>query len=327
MQAGVAQTGRMGVTTAQNKKTGQSARARVPARRRAPAASRASKKPTQNKVTLEMPERFINRELSWLAFNQRVVEEADNPRNPLLERLRFLSISASNLDEFYSVRVAGLVGQVREGLVALSPDGLTPAQQLDAVRERCAQLLREQQRIWVELRGLLAEEGVVLCEPADLDEADRTWLHACFMDRVFPVLTPLAVDPAHPLPFIPNMGLALGLRLLLAENGAFAMNALILLPAQVERFIRLPGKEGAESKAVRFIRLEDLITLCMDSFSPDLWWGKAGCCAWCVIPMWNLRMRRKTLSAPMKVRSNAAAVGWSFIWIWKSGCRPNWRTP
>ncbi|MBS1015454.1 RNA degradosome polyphosphate kinase [Acetobacter persici] len=266
----------MGVTTAQNKKTGQSARARVPARRRAPAASRASKKPTQKKVTLEMPERFINRELSWLAFNQRVVEEADNPRNPLLERLRFLSISASNLDEFYSVRVAGLVGQVREGLVALSPDGLTPAQQLDAVRERCAQLLREQQRIWVELRGLLAEEGVVLCEPADLDEADRTWLHACFMDRVFPVLTPLAVDPAHPLPFIPNMGLALGLRLLLAENGAFAMNALILLPAQVERFIRLPGKEGAENNAVRFIRLEDLITLCMDQLFPGLVVGESG---------------------------------------------------
>ncbi|GFE92181.1 polyphosphate kinase [Acetobacter persici] len=276
MQAGVAQTGRMGVTTAQNKKTGQSARARVPARRRAPAASRASKKPTQKKVTLEMPERFINRELSWLAFNQRVVEEADNPRNPLLERLRFLSISASNLDEFYSVRVAGLVGQVREGLVALSPDGLTPAQQLDAVRERCAQLLREQQRIWVELRGLLAEEGVVLCEPADLDEADRTWLHACFMDRVFPVLTPLAVDPAHPLPFIPNMGLALGLRLLLAENGTFAMNALILLPAQVERFIRLPGKEGAENNAVRFIRLEDLITLCMDQLFPGLVVGESG---------------------------------------------------
>lgn len=248
----------------------------MPARRRAPAASRASKKPAQKKVTLEMPERFINRELSWLAFNQRVVEEADNPRNPLLERLRFLSISASNLDEFYSVRVAGLVGQVREGLVALSPDGLTPAQQLDAVRERCAQLLREQQRIWVELRGLLAEEGVVLCEPADLDEADRTWLHACFMDRVFPVLTPLAVDPAHPLPFIPNMGLALGLRLLLAENGAFAMNALILLPAQVERFIRLPGKEGAENNAVRFIRLEDLITLCMDQLFPGLVVGESG---------------------------------------------------
>ncbi|WP_415427899.1 RNA degradosome polyphosphate kinase [Acetobacter malorum] len=266
----------MGVTTAQDKKTGQSAGAKVPARRRTPAVRRTRKKPVQKKVTLDMPERFINRELSWLAFNQRVVEEADNARNPLLERLRFLSISASNLDEFYSVRVAGLVGQVREGLVAFSPDGLTPAEQLDAVRERCAQLLREQQRIWVELRGLLAEADVVLCEPSDLDEADRTWLHSCFMDRVFPVLTPLAVDPAHPLPFIPNMGLALGLRLLLAENGAFAMNALILLPAQVERFIRLPSKDGAGNRTVRFIRLEDLITLCMDQLFPGLVVGESG---------------------------------------------------
>ncbi|MFT8307466.1 MAG: RNA degradosome polyphosphate kinase [Acetobacter malorum] len=264
------------MTTAQDKKTGQSAGAKVPARRRTPAVRRTRKKPVQKKVTLDMPERFINRELSWLAFNQRVVEEADNARNPLLERLRFLSISASNLDEFYSVRVAGLVGQVREGLVAFSPDGLTPAEQLDAVRERCAQLLREQQRIWVELRGLLAEADVVLCEPSDLDEADRTWLHTCFMDRVFPVLTPLAVDPAHPLPFIPNMGLALGLRLLLAENGAFAMNALILLPAQVERFIRLPSKDGAGNRTVRFIRLEDLITLCMDQLFPGLVVGESG---------------------------------------------------
>nr|WP_269448025.1 RNA degradosome polyphosphate kinase [Acetobacter malorum] len=264
------------MTTAQDKKTGQSAGAKVPARRRTPAVRRTRKKPVQKKVTLDMPERFINRELSWLAFNQRVVEEADNARNPLLERLRFLSISASNLDEFYSVRVAGLVGQVREGLVAFSPDGLTPAEQLDAVRERCAQLLREQQRIWVELRGLLAEADVVLCEPSDLDEADRTWLHSCFMDRVFPVLTPLAVDPAHPLPFIPNMGLALGLRLLLAENGAFAMNALILLPAQVERFIRLPSKDGAGNRTVRFIRLEDLITLCMDQLFPGLVVGESG---------------------------------------------------
>lgn len=266
----------MGVTTVQDKKKGQPASASVPTRKRPTASGRTRKKSSQKSMTLEMPERFINRELSWLAFNQRVVEEADNPRNPLLERLRFLSISASNLDEFYSVRVAGLVGQVREGLVALSPDGLTPSQQLDAVRERCAQLLREQQRIWVELRDLLAKDDVVLCELPDLDEADRVWLHTCFMDRVFPVLTPLAVDPAHPLPFIPNMGLALGLRLLLVENGAFAMNALILLPAQVERFIRLPARDAAGSRAIRFIRLEDLITLCMDQLFPGLMVGESG---------------------------------------------------
>ncbi|MFT9147804.1 MAG: RNA degradosome polyphosphate kinase [Acetobacter sp.] len=252
-----------------------------------------SRRTAERQITLTSPERFINRELSWLDFNQRVVEEADNARNPLLERLRFLAISASNLDEFYSVRVAGLVGQQREGLTKLSPDGRTPAQQLEAVRERCARLLRAQQRIWTELRPSLARTGVELCETADLNEADLDWLQKCFMDRIFPVLTPLAVDPAHPLPFIPNMGLALGLRLLYADTGLFAMNALILLPAQIERFIRLPTPmpSPAQSLAVpatdataevpppppvRFIRLEDLITLFMDRLFSGLTVGESG---------------------------------------------------
>ncbi|MFT8368632.1 MAG: RNA degradosome polyphosphate kinase [Acetobacter papayae] len=244
---------------------------RVPATR--------SRKTAERHITLDSPERFINRELSWLDFNQRVVDEADNARNPLLERLRFLSISASNLDEFYSVRIAGLVGQVREGLTALSPDGRTPAQQLEAVRERTARLLREQQRIWTELRQLLAGAGVTLCETADLNEADREWLEKTFTDRIFPVLTPLAVDPAHPLPFIPNMGLALGLRLLYAQTGLFAMNALILLPAQIERFIRLPVstlQAPGEAPAIRFIRLEDLITLFIDRLFAGLSVGESG---------------------------------------------------
>ncbi|NHO40956.1 RNA degradosome polyphosphate kinase [Acetobacter fabarum] len=251
---------------------------RAPSRTRTAASTRA-KKVAEPKVTLQTPSRFINRELSWLDFNQRVVEEADNARNPLLERLRFLSISASNLDEFYSVRVAGLVGQIREGLTTISPDGRTPAQQLDAVRERCARLLREQQRIWVELRGLLAKSHVTLCETQDLNDADREWLQTCFMDRIFPVLTPLAVDPAHPLPFIPNMGLALGLRLLYEGTGLFAMNALILLPAQVERFIRLPATGEAvagEPARVRFIRLEDLISLFIDRLFAGLVVGESG---------------------------------------------------
>lgn len=271
--------------TAQDKKEQAPVKARSPARKAAPRKPstrppRQSRKTAERKITLEMPERFINRELSWLDFNQRVVEEADNARNPLLERLRFLSISASNLDEFYSVRVAGLVGQVREGLTKLSPDGRTPAQQLEAVRERCARLLREQQRIWTELRGLLAEAGVELCEPDALTEADQEHLAKIFMDRVFPVLTPLAVDPAHPLPFIPNMGLALGLRLLYADTGLFAMNALILLPAQIERFIRLPSPAPAADAAtppkVRFFRLEDLITLFIDRLFDGLEVGESG---------------------------------------------------
>ncbi|NVN12179.1 RNA degradosome polyphosphate kinase [Nguyenibacter vanlangensis] len=224
---------------------------------------------------MDSPARFINRELSWLDFNQRVVEEADNPRNPLLERLRFLSISAGNLDEFYSVRVAGLVGQVREGLLTTSPDGLTPAQQLAAVRDRTARLLREQQRIWKELRVQLAEAGIVLCSLDTVTDAERDWLDHFFMDRVFPVLTPLAIDPAHPLPFIPHMGLALSLRLQAKDTGRFVMSAMILLPAQIERFIRLPAALSP-SGAARFIMLESLIALCIDRLFPALVAGEWG---------------------------------------------------
>ena len=264
----------MVVRSRQDNKTGVAIRRRA---KRPPGATAPSKKkPVKPQIASDSPERFINRELSWLDFNQRVVEEADNPRNPLLERLRFLSISASNLDEFYSVRVAGLVGQVREGLAAFSPDGLTPAEQLNAVRERSVVLLHEQQRIWLELRALLAESDVILQDIPELDDADRAWLVSCFMDRIFPVLTPLVVDSAHPLPFIPNMGLALALRLLNCETDDFVMNALILLPAQVERFIRLPVRDGNGSRKVRFIRLEDMIALCIDKLFPGLVIGESG---------------------------------------------------
>ena len=136
------------------------------------------------------PDRFINRELSWLDFNHRVLEEAENPHHPVLERLRFVSISAANLDEFWSVRVAGLIGQAKAGVSALSPDGRTPAQQLHEVAARAERLMAEQCRVWVHLRGLLAKDGIELCEPATLRDEDRQWLEAWFMERVFPVLTP-----------------------------------------------------------------------------------------------------------------------------------------
>jgi polyphosphate kinase len=208
-------------------------------------------------------ERFINRELSWLDFNHRVVEEAENARHPVLERVRFISISASNLDEFYSVRVAGLIGQAKAGLPAVSPDGRTPAQQLAEIKLRAEALLIDQQRVWRELRELLRAASIEVCETDRLREDDVTWLEGWFMERVFPVLTPLAIDPAHPFPFIPNMGLVIALRLVRAEDNN-SMRALIPLPAQVERFIRLP----ASGRAIRFVMLEHVVRRFLNKLFP-----------------------------------------------------------
>jgi len=208
------------------------------------------------------PARFINRELSWLAFNARVLEEADNPRHPLLERVRFVSISATNLDEFYSVRVAGLVGQAAAGLTVLSQDGLTPAQQLSAIHTRARELMAEQQRVWRQLQGLLREQGLAVIEPGELSAEDRTWLEQWFMDRIFPVLTPLAIDPAHPFPFIPSLGLVMVLKLARRDDGT-VMRALLPIPPQVDRFVRLPDRSG-----IRFLIVEDVIDLFLDRLFP-----------------------------------------------------------
>ena len=226
--------------------------------------------PSPPTVAADDPARFINRELSWLDFNHRVVEEAENARHPLLERVRFLSISAGNLDEFFSVRVAGLIGQAREGVKTTSPDGRTPAEQLAVVSARARELVDRQQRIWGELRLALAGSAVLVVEPDELTEEDRAILDTWFMDRLFPVLTPLAVDPAHPFPFIPNMGLVLAMRLSRLSDGQ-SMRALIPLPSQVERFVRLP--RGAEAAAggpapVRFVLLETLVHLFLDRLFP-----------------------------------------------------------
>jgi polyphosphate kinase len=217
-------------------------------------------------IAPDSPERFINRELSWLDFNCRVVEEAENPRHPLLERVRFVSISASNLDEFYSVRVAGLIGQAKAGLTAVSPDGRTPVQQLAEIRVRAETLLADQQRVWRELKDLLRTAGIAVCTAATLSHDDLTWLEAWFMERVFPVLTPLAIDPAHPFPFIPNMGLVMALLLLREEDGQ-GMRALMPLPSQVDRFVRLPA-DPAHGDTIRFIMLEDLVVLFLDRMFP-----------------------------------------------------------
>ncbi|WP_372621070.1 RNA degradosome polyphosphate kinase [Falsiroseomonas sp.] len=220
------------------------------------------------RIGADSPARFINRELSWLAFNGRVLEEAANPRHPLLERLRFVAISASNLDEFYSVRVAGLIGQERAGIVTASSDGLTPAQALAAIHREAQALIAGQQQAWRDLRDLLAEAGVVVAEPEALTAADRAWLESYFQDRIFPVLTPLAVDPAHPFPFIANLALCMVLKLVRLED-AGTMRALLPLPPQVERFIRLPAAEPKGTVGqIRFVMLEDLIVLFLDRLFP-----------------------------------------------------------
>ena len=216
-------------------------------------------------VGIDSPERFINRELSWLDFNHRVVEEAQNTRHPLLERLRFVSISASNLDEFFSVRVAGLIGQARAGVPTVSDDGLTAGQQLGAIQARAAALMQTQQSVWQELRGLLADAGIIVCDPATLPKSDLAWLETYFMERVFPVLTPLAIDPAHPFPFIPNTGLVKALKLHRDEDNT-TMSGLVPLPTRIERFIRLPA--GPTEGPIRFVLLEDLVSLSLHILFP-----------------------------------------------------------
>ncbi len=212
----------------------------------------------------QSPERFFNRELSWLKFNTRVLEEAENKRHPLLERLRFISISATNLDEFYSVRVAGLRQQARNGITKASQDGLTPQQQLDRIFIDAGILMAEQQRIWNEIRSEMKRAGLAVVDEDDLNDADTEWLRARFLERVFPVLTPLAIDPSHPFPFLPNQGFAVGFALKRSSDGE-KLRALVPIPNHIERFMELPpGPKGR-----RFIALENVITLFLDALFPD----------------------------------------------------------
>ena len=215
---------------------------------------------------MSSPERFIDRELSWLSFNQRVLEEAENQSHPLLERLRFLSISANNLDEFYMVRVAGLREQVRAGVVRPGLDGRTPAEQLVAVNDRATRLIGDQQIRWNALRKELAENEIEVLSFNQVPKADMVWLRNYFMANIFPILTPLAVDPAHPFPFIPNLGFAIALELTANASGEM-MKALVPLPSQVNRFIRLP-KQARNKDLIRFLPLEDLISLFLDTIFP-----------------------------------------------------------
>src|SRR3954470_16077735 len=212
-------------------------------------------------ITADSPRRFINREISWLAFNGRVLEEASNPRHPLLERVRFLSISAVNLDEFYMVRGAGLVDMLPNRSTMLSDDGLTPAEQLAAIRERASIVMAEQQRVWGALQGDLREAGIAVLKGQELTEGERSWLETYFIDQVFPIVTPLAVDPAHPFPFIPNGGFSAIFKLQ-RKDDKWPLMALLPLPPQVDRFVRLPGA------SIRFLPLEELVAIFLPRLFP-----------------------------------------------------------
>lgn len=223
---------------------------------------------------LNDPKRFINRELAWLAFNTRVLEEAENDKHPLLERLRFLSISASNLDEFYMVRVAGLHEQVKAGIASPSNDGLTPTEQVSRVHAAATALIERQQDRWRTLRMEMRLAGISVLDPDEVTDQERRYLKPLFMAEVFPLLTPLAIDPAHPFPFIPNLGFAIALKLKRKEDGR-ALNALIPVPSQVARFIDVTlanpqtDLEPGERPQRRFLTLENTIPLFLKELFPD----------------------------------------------------------
>jgi polyphosphate kinase len=225
-------------------------------------------------INKNFPSRYINRELSWLAFNARVLDEGFNAAHPLLERLNFLAISASNLDEFYMVRIGGLRAQIESGVQTLSDDGLTPQEQLEAVNRHTAEMMTRQQKCWQELRKELAAAGITVTRPSDLTKTDTTWLKDFFHRNILPLLTPIAVDPANPFPFIPNKGMALVLQMTQAASGE-VIRHLIPLPAKVDRFIRLQSR-AEDAEHLRYMQIERIIMMFAEELVPGFTTQTAG---------------------------------------------------
>ncbi len=225
---------------------------------------------------IEGPKRFFNRELSWLAFNWRVLEEAANPRVPLLERVRFVSISAGNLDEFYTVRVAGLRELAQEGNLTPAADGRTPAEQLKLINADARALMVRQQEVFTGLRAELEAEGITVVTRDALTEADKAQLADFFLEQVFPVLSPLAIDPAHPFPFIPNEGIALALQMKRDRDGR-QLQALLPIPGQIDRFLPLEAEDGK----ARYLPLEELLLLNINALFPG--YNVSGTCLFRVL--------------------------------------------
>ncbi len=222
----------------------------------------SKKKQSAKHAAVHSSERYLNRELSWLAFNSRVLAEAENVHNPLLERLNYLAISASNLDEFYMVRVAGLKDMIREGVQNKSLDGLTPAQEIDIISEATRKIVLTQNACWKTLHEQLKKEDFTVCTAKDLHTKEENWLAQYFLENIFPALTPIAIDPAHPFPFLPNLSLAL-VYSIMPEHGKHERIAIVSLPTSLPRFVKLPGE-----KHLRVIPLEDVITLFIDALFP-----------------------------------------------------------
>lgn len=245
---------------------------RKPTRRKRTPQESAKKNSSETESLMDKiktsPRRFFNRELSWLNFNTRVLEEAENLRHPLLERLRFLSISANNLDEFFMVRVAGMREYMRAGVTKRSLDGLTPSQQMVRINERAGALMNEQQRLYSALSKELRETGIEIIDHDELRDSELSTLRQIFTEKVFPLLTPLAIDPAHPFPFIPNLGFAIGFTLQ-KKGEAAPFQALVPIPTQVERFIELPEQEKNGMSVRRFISLENTIPHFLDMLFRD----------------------------------------------------------